>query len=243
MSKDDRMSEGITKKPRRNSIEARLLKLPHPAELSKVTPDEQEMINAKLTELKNISDEGLRNYQKNMSNEALEKLNRNRLLSEIDEMATMGSDSDIIYKQNPNYDYKLAEKAARSSDLNRLAAETELGQRGYETLLGLRDKIKGYRNPSKLFNKLTGKTLKNLLLTGAAGTAGLLSEAAEAGEEGSLNEESAMQRERMDDEFRKAVGDEAYYAGKENLRNMSPMDLLDPMANKPQFRNLRGKLK
>ena len=79
--------------------------------------------------------------------------------------------------------------------------------------------------------------------TAAGGLASLATEEADATEEGSSREEAAMQREMQEDKLKKAIGEDAYYASQQNLRNTSPMDLLDPMADRPQFRNLRGKLK
>ncbi len=79
--------------------------------------------------------------------------------------------------------------------------------------------------------------------TAAGGLASLATEAADATEEGSSREEAAMQREMQEDKLKKAIGEDAYYTSQQNLRNTSPMDLLDPMVNKPQFRNLRGRLK
>jgi len=158
------------KKPRRNSIEARLQKLPHPMELVDLSPEEKISLLEKQKELSKISDEGLRNYQKNMNIDYDTVLNKSRLSNEVDDLATMGSDTrGIVYKDNPNYDYKAAEKAARPHKINRLAAEQELAERGYETLLGTRSKDLGRRNPSKLINKSTGKILKSLGILGTLG--------------------------------------------------------------------------
>lgn len=91
------------------------------------------------------------------------------------------------------------------------------------------------------------KSIAPLLAKGAgtavAGLASLAAEAADAKDEGSTLEEAAIQREKQEENFKKAVGEDTYYSSKQNMRNVSPMDLLDPMANKPQFRNLRNKLK
>jgi hypothetical protein len=80
-------------------------------------------------------------------------------------------------------------------------------------------------------------------LTAGAGLASLAAEASDATEEGSSREEAAMQREMQEDKLKKAIGEDAYYASKQNMRNTSPMGLLDPMAGRPQFRNLRNKIK
>jgi hypothetical protein len=80
-------------------------------------------------------------------------------------------------------------------------------------------------------------------LTAGAGLASLAAEASDATEEGSSREEAAMQREMQEDKLKKAIGEDAYYASQQNMRNTSPMDLLDPMAGRPQFRNLRNKIK
>jgi hypothetical protein len=79
--------------------------------------------------------------------------------------------------------------------------------------------------------------------TAAGGLASLAAEASDITEEGSSREEAAMQREMQEDKLKKAIGEDAYYASKQNMRNTSPMDLLDPMAGRPQFRNLRNKIK
>jgi hypothetical protein len=80
-------------------------------------------------------------------------------------------------------------------------------------------------------------------LTAGAGLASLAAEASDITEEGSSREEAAMQREMQEDKLKKAIGEDAYYASKQNMRNTSPMDLLDPVADRPQFRNLRNKIK
>ena len=73
---------------------------------------------------------------------------------------------------------------------------------------------------------------------GVGGLASLAAEASDATEEGSRNEEEAMQRESQENKFKKAIGDKIYQAGQENLNRSSPMDLLNPNFNK-----LRNKLK
>jgi hypothetical protein len=80
-------------------------------------------------------------------------------------------------------------------------------------------------------------------LAGATGLASLAAEASDATEEGSSIEEAAMEREKQDRKFRNTVGQDTYNASQKLLRSIGPKDLIDPDAQKSQFRTLRNKLK
>ena len=77
----------------------------------------------------------------------------------------------------------------------------------------------------------------------AGGLASLAAEASDATEEGSSIEEAAMEREKQDRKFRNTVGQDTYNASQKLLRSIGPKDLIDPDAQKSQFRTLRNKLK
>lgn len=150
----------LSKAPTRASRSNRTLDLIRGSDKS-LSPKELSEVEKHIQEFSKYSDEGLRNLQKNKKKDYFNTLERGMLSNEVDDMATMGSDTQgIIYKANPNYDRVKAEEAANIHRLERLAAETELDKRGYKELLGTRSKESGTRNPSKLYNPETGKILK-----------------------------------------------------------------------------------
>lgn len=81
------------------------------------------------------------------------------------------------------------------------------------------------------------------LLAGAAGAASLAAEASDIEGEGSLQEEQQLERDKASAKLKKSIGPDAFNKFQENIRQMSPQDLLDPNYDKPKFGVLKKKLK
>ena len=81
------------------------------------------------------------------------------------------------------------------------------------------------------------------LLAGATGAASLAAEASDIEGEGSLQEEQQLERDKASAKLKKSIGPDAFNKFQENIRQMSPQDLLDPNYDKPKFGVLKKKLK
>jgi hypothetical protein len=81
------------------------------------------------------------------------------------------------------------------------------------------------------------------LLAGAAGAASLAAEASDIEGEGSLQEEQQLERDKASAKLKKSIGPDAFNKFQENIRYMSPQNLIDPDYDKPKFNTIRKKIK
>lgn len=81
------------------------------------------------------------------------------------------------------------------------------------------------------------------LLAGAAGAASLAAEASDIEGEGSLQEEQQLERDKASAKLKKSIGPDAFNKFQENIRQMSPQDLIDLDYDKPKFNTIRKKIK